>query len=140
MWGRLARASLKQGGSSFTTGERRDGDACVWCAGSQRPGLLLPLALCRPKVGKGKADSLADVQRFFMRLRPNKEGVRSRLCVIGKKRLPSARRHEVGTAGQAPAEPDGVPCNPLDCNLFAQGSACPAPVKLPSLCSDFSAS
>ncbi len=39
--------------------------------------------------------SLDDVQRFFMLLHPSKSGVKSRLCVLGKKRLPSARRHEV---------------------------------------------
>ena len=38
-----------------------------------------------------------------MLLRPSKAGVSSRLCVVGKKRLPSARRHEVsGGGGLAP--------------------------------------
>lgn len=49
----------------------------------------------RPKVGKEEVGSLDDVQRFFMLLHPSKSGVKSRLCVLGKKRLPSARRHEV---------------------------------------------
>lgn len=43
-------------------------------------------------------ESLADVQRFFMLLSPDAAGVKSRLCVLGKKRLPSARRHEVGAS------------------------------------------
>lgn len=37
------------------------------------------------------------MQRFYMLLRPTKPGgKKSRLCVVGKKRLPSVRRHEVG--------------------------------------------
>ncbi|KAL4436579.1 hypothetical protein ABPG75_003718 [Micractinium tetrahymenae] len=63
----------------------------------------------RPKVGKEGVDSLADVQRFFMLLRPDAAGVKSRLCVMGKKRLPSARRHErffgfVEATAEDPAE------------------------------------
>ncbi|KAI7836840.1 hypothetical protein COHA_009293 [Chlorella ohadii] len=50
--------------------------------------------LYRPKVGKEEVGSLDDVQRFFMLLHPSKAGVKSRLCVLGKKRLPSVRRHE----------------------------------------------
>ncbi len=50
-------------------------------------------------------DSLDDVQRFFMLLCPDAAGVKSRMCVLGKKRLPSARRHEVGRqGGRAPGQ------------------------------------
>lgn len=49
----------------------------------------------RPKVGVEEANSLDEVQRFFMLLRPRKPGgTKNRLCVIGKKRMPSARKHE----------------------------------------------
>ncbi|KAL4444582.1 hypothetical protein ABPG77_002399 [Micractinium sp. CCAP 211/92] len=63
----------------------------------------------RPKVGKEEVDSLDDVQRFFMLLRPDAAGVKSRMCVLGKKRLPSARRHErffcfVEATAEDPAE------------------------------------
>ncbi|PRW45162.1 hypothetical protein C2E21_6125 [Chlorella sorokiniana] len=47
------------------------------------------------KVGMEEVESLQDVQRFFMLLQPaSGSGGKSRLCVLGKKRLPSARRHE----------------------------------------------
>jgi hypothetical protein len=47
----------------------------------------------RPRVGEDKADGLADVQRFFMVLKP--EGQSSiRLAVLGRKRLPQAEEHE----------------------------------------------
>ncbi|PSC68044.1 Apurinic endonuclease-redox [Micractinium conductrix] len=48
----------------------------------------------RPKVEKQEVGGLGDVQRFFMLLRPERPGAKARLCVVGKKRLPSARRHE----------------------------------------------
>lgn len=59
----------------------------------------------RPKVGKDEVGSLDDVQRFFMLLQPSKAGVKSRLMILGKKRLPSARRHEVGrrVVGEQPS-------------------------------------
>lgn len=49
----------------------------------------------RPKVDKGEVGSLSDVQRFYMLLSPSHKAAKSRLCIIGKKRLPSVRRHEV---------------------------------------------
>lgn len=48
--------------------------------------------LYRPKVEEDDPSSLSDVQRFFMVLRP--EHGKMRLLVVGRKRLPDARRHE----------------------------------------------
>lgn len=62
--------------------------------------LSLPPNCRRPKVGVEEANSLNEVQRFFMLLRPRKPGgTKNRLCVIGKKRMPSARKHEVRRGG-----------------------------------------
>ena len=71
-------------------------------------------------MGLEEAESLADVQRFFMLLRPSKAGVRSRLCVVGKKRLPSARKHEVG--GQAGARTAATASQPS--RLLQLSDAC----------------
>lgn len=47
----------------------------------------------RPRVNEDKAEGLADVQRFFMVLKPDGEKL-IRLAVIGRKRLPQAKEHE----------------------------------------------
>lgn len=49
--------------------------------------------LYRPRVDQEDPSSLADVQRFFVVLRPE-ERKKVRLMVIGRKRLPDARRHD----------------------------------------------
>lgn len=49
--------------------------------------------LYRPRVGEDDPESLEDVQRFFIALRP--EGSRKiRLLVVGRKRLPEVESHE----------------------------------------------
>lgn len=47
----------------------------------------------RPRIGEDAAEALADVQRFFMVLKP-RGGAPFRLAVLGRKRLPDADRHE----------------------------------------------
>jgi hypothetical protein len=49
--------------------------------------------LYRPRIGEDEPQSLADVQRFFVVLRPEWER-KLRLLVVGRKRLPDAPRHE----------------------------------------------
>src|SRR6266700_1624404 len=49
--------------------------------------------LYRPLVDEDAPSSLADVQRFFIVLRPQRSD-RLRLLVVGRKRLPDLRRHE----------------------------------------------
>jgi hypothetical protein len=71
--------------------------------------LSLRLNCRRPKVGVNEANSLDEVQRFFMLLRPRMPGAtKNRLCVIGKKRMPSARKHEVGGVGGGQGQPVGA--------------------------------
>lgn len=48
----------------------------------------------RPRVERDEPQSLQDVQRFHMLLQPSKDGAKCRMATIGKKRLPSAVRHE----------------------------------------------
>lgn len=38
--------------------------------------------------------SLEDVQRFYMLLEPKRAGAKSRLLIVGKKRLPDVNTHE----------------------------------------------
>ena len=47
----------------------------------------------RPRTGEDKAKGLADVQRFFMVLKPESQNL-VRLAVLGRKRLPQAEGHE----------------------------------------------
>jgi hypothetical protein len=47
----------------------------------------------RPRVGEDEAEGLADVQRFFMVLKPQ-GGAPFRLAVLGRKRLPEPESHE----------------------------------------------
>ncbi len=47
----------------------------------------------RPRVGEHSAEGLADVQRFYMVMKPEKQP-RLRVAVLGRKRLPEARDHE----------------------------------------------
>jgi hypothetical protein len=47
----------------------------------------------RPRVGEDEAEGLADVQRFFVVLKPQ-GGAPFRLAVLGRKRLPETDRHE----------------------------------------------
>ena len=47
----------------------------------------------RPRVGEEEPAGIADVQRFFMVLKPQ-GGSPFRLAVLGRKRLPEAARHE----------------------------------------------
>jgi hypothetical protein len=49
--------------------------------------------LYRPRVGEEEPESLEDVQRFFVVLRPD-GGRKIRLLVVGRKRLPKAEEHE----------------------------------------------
>lgn len=49
--------------------------------------------LYRPDVNEHEPEGTGDVQRFFMALRP-RGGRRTRLIVIGRKRLPDAESHE----------------------------------------------
>lgn len=62
--------------------------------------------LYRPRVDEDDPSSLSDIQRFFMVLRPERGKIR--LLVVGRKRLPDARRHErnwgfVAKVTEAPA-------------------------------------
>ena len=56
-----------------------------------------PARLPLPRVSTPQACSNLAPTRLhsFQLLRPSKPGATARLCVLGKKRLPSARRHEV---------------------------------------------
>lgn len=47
----------------------------------------------RPRVGKEAAEGPADVQRFYMVLKPEGQA-RFRVAVLGRKRLPDAEEHE----------------------------------------------
>lgn len=47
----------------------------------------------RPRIEEDKAEGLADVQRFFMVMKPEAQP-RLRVAVLGRKRLPEARDHE----------------------------------------------
>lgn len=49
--------------------------------------------LYRPRVGETDPESLSDVQRFFVVLRPE-HAKKVRLLVVGRKRLPDAHEHE----------------------------------------------
>ncbi|RWM91874.1 MAG: hypothetical protein EOR84_20055 [Mesorhizobium sp.] len=49
--------------------------------------------LYRPRVGETDPESLSDVQRFFVVLRPE-HATKVRLLVVGRKRLPDAHEHE----------------------------------------------
>jgi hypothetical protein len=49
--------------------------------------------LYRPRVEEHDPQGLEDVQRFHMVMRP-KSGGKLRLCVVGRKRLPEAGKHE----------------------------------------------
>jgi hypothetical protein len=51
------------------------------------------LFLYRPRVEEKDPSGLGDVQRFYIVLRP-KGGTRSRLLLIGRKRLPEVTAHE----------------------------------------------
>ncbi|KAL6780070.1 hypothetical protein ACKKBF_B14555 [Auxenochlorella protothecoides x Auxenochlorella symbiontica] len=48
----------------------------------------------RPRVGLDHVGKLEDVQRFYLLLEPSQPGSKSRLIVIGKKRLPAISNHE----------------------------------------------
>ncbi|KFM27553.1 Apurinic endonuclease-redox protein [Auxenochlorella protothecoides] len=48
----------------------------------------------RPRVGLDHVGKLEDVQRFYLLLEPSQPGSKSRLIVIGKKRLPAIFNHE----------------------------------------------
>jgi hypothetical protein len=47
----------------------------------------------RPRIGEDKTEGLADVQRFFMVLKPDGQSL-VRLAILGRKRLPQAEEHE----------------------------------------------
>jgi len=47
----------------------------------------------RPRVGVEEVDDLADVQRFFLILKPDQKR-RFRRIILGRKRLPEPREHE----------------------------------------------
>ena len=47
----------------------------------------------RPRIEEHEADSLKDVQRFYMVMKPEGQA-RFRVAVLGRKRLPEAGRHE----------------------------------------------
>lgn len=47
----------------------------------------------RPKVNEDDPSGLGDVQNFGMVLRPN-GGSKVRLLIVGRKRLPDAKKHE----------------------------------------------
>ena len=49
---------------------------------------------CRPKIDVEDVESISEAQRFYMILDPKGKGSKSRLAVMGKKRLPSATEHE----------------------------------------------
>ncbi len=55
------------------------------------PARHVPTVLQRGDEG---AETLRDVQRFYMVLEPSKEGSKSRLAVVGRKRLPSVEKKE----------------------------------------------
>lgn len=86
----------------------------------------------RPKVEQDEVDSLRDVQRFFMLLRPSKPAGRCRLCVMGKKLLPSYRKHERCPAAQRGRAGGGRPAGAGASG--AGGAASQSPAASPCSC------
>lgn len=84
-----------------------------------KPGVQVPFPQTEsPQVGVEVVRSLEDVQRFYILLEPKRSGAKSRLIIVGKKRLPDVRTHEVARAAEACMGSWHACCH-LGCDLAA---------------------